>query len=386
MLTGSIARAMFAIWKPAAPAPPSPMSDVIHGRLLLAVLRGRWDEVSELVVRHPVQPQRLVALCHECGVPTWVHGRIEEAGRWDLFGSEVERSLSSARARVRNDNILLLARLEQAIDLLRNAGVAPVVLKGVDTLHRFYGSFDRRTLDDVDLLVARDELPAALEALEAGGWSPPPEPKRTHYIRSSHHLPLVSPGPVTVDFELHWNLAQEIRYSIDVAGLLERAVPLQIGGRDVRRLEDHDLVAHLLIHHLSHYFDRKLKWLVDLDAIVRQPDFRWETVIDRVRSWGATAAAAAALVHLKKLWPELIPTTVTEALPLSTWRRAAAFLLRSPHPLELYRFTQARPVQLYLAAITMEHPLGLLAWLRHRRGRDRTTGNNPLDRGRAETD
>jgi hypothetical protein len=281
---------------------------------------------------------------------------------------------------VRNDNMLLLARAEQAIDLLDGAGVRPIVLKGLDLLHRLYERIDLRTIDDVDLLVGESQLEAALDALERAGWQAPPEPQRTHYIRSSHHLPLRGPGPINVEFELHWNIAQEERYSIDGAGLIERALPLTIAARTVRRLEDHDLVAHILVHHLSHYFDRRLKWLVDLQHIVEQPGFSWERVVERIRQWGAVAASAISLVHMKKLMPDLIPERVIEMLPVSAWRNALTWPLRSTHPLELFRYTSRRRTQLFLAAVMLEKPAMLPAWMWHRRVRDSRPGTNPLDK------
>ena len=85
----------------------------------------------------------------------------------------------------------------------------------------------------VDLLIRPQELTRAIAALEALGFELPPEPTRTHYLRSSHHLPMKSPGPVSVDFEIHWNLAQEGRYKIDPDRLFERARPLDVAGRPV---------------------------------------------------------------------------------------------------------------------------------------------------------
>jgi hypothetical protein len=147
----------------------------------------------------------------------------------------------------------------------------------------------------------------------------------------------------------------------------------------VLRLEPHDLVAHLLIHHLSHYFDRRLKWMVDLQHIVAQKGFKWGAVADRVRSWDAVAASSVSLLHMRKLMPELIPDEILEALPLPAWRRALTWPLRSSHPLELFRNTGTRRIQLYLAAVMLERPTKLPAWLLHRLRRDRLPSDNPLD-------
>ncbi len=225
----------------------------------------------------------------------------------------------------------------------------------------------------------RAELKPALEALREAGWQPPPEPRLTHYVRSSHHLPLRSPGPIHVEFELHWNLAQQERYRIDADALFERAQPFEIAGRRVLRLDDHDVVAHLLLHHFSHYFDRRLKWLVDLRQIDAAARIDWDRVAERVRSWGGTAAAAISVRHLRKLAPRWIPRAASRALPVAAWRALLTAPLRSGHPLELFRGTRQRRVQLYLAAVMLENPSRLPAWLRHRALRDRRASDHPLD-------
>lgn len=355
------------------------MSDRHQARILLALVRRQWEAAAELTRRERVDPAAFVALAVEADIHPGLHALLEREDRAGLVGDEVMARLGRLRAKVRADNMLLLARAEQSLDLLREAGVKPVLMKGLDLLHRLYDRFDERTLDDVDLLVRQSDLRRALEALQAAGWEPPPEPRRTHYVRSSHHLPLRSPGPVTVDFEVHWNLAQESRFTVDVDGIFARCVPIELAGRAASRMEDHDLVAHLLLHHFTHYFDRRLKWLVDLQRISAQPAFRWSDVVARIRSWGATAAAGFALLHLHRLSADLIPGEALRGLPVAGWRRALAAPLRSRHPLELYRGTRRRPVQLYLAALMLERPRQLPAWLLHRRRRERTRSDNPLE-------
>ena len=355
------------------------MSASDHARLLLAILRRRWELVDELASGTTIDGATFVDLCLESDVPTWVHARLAEAGRLGLIGERAAGRLAEIRDRVRRDNLLLIARAEQALGALVACGVTPVALKGLDLLHRVYNGFDERTLDDVDLLVPPDQLQTSIDALVAQGWQLPPEPKRTHYIRTSHHLPIKSPGPVTVDFEIHWSLAQEMRYRIDQQALVARAVPLEIGGHRVLRMDDHDNVAHILLHHFTHYFDRRTKWALDLEAIARDPRFDWTVVVDRVRGWRATAAVGMSLRHLQKLFPEWIPRSVTDALPVAGWRSFLSWPLRSAHPLELFRATRRRWVQLYLAGLLLEKPSMLPRWLAHRSSRTAHTGTNPLD-------
>ncbi|HVQ35695.1 MAG TPA: nucleotidyltransferase family protein [Candidatus Bathyarchaeia archaeon] len=344
------------------------MSDRREARLILAVLSGRWDEVD--AVAGGVDASGFVALARACDVAPTLHAALAAAGRLERLPGEAARGLAAARAKARHDNLLLLARLETALDLLLAASIVPVALKGVDTLHRFYASFDERTLDDVDLLVPREKRDLAIRTLEAAGWAGPSEPERTHWLRSSFEMPLVSPGPVGVAFEIHWGLGQARRYRIEAAEILARAVPTQIAGRALLRLDDHDAVAHLLLHHVQHYFDRRLKWTVEIGRIAASPGFSWTLVRERLLAWGGLGAAGLALLHVRKLFPGLLPDEAYEAIPAEGWRRAVTLPLRVSHPLDFYRGTRRRFVQLWIAAAALESPSQLPGYLVHRATRD----------------
>ncbi|HEX5044849.1 MAG TPA: nucleotidyltransferase family protein [Candidatus Polarisedimenticolaceae bacterium] len=343
------------------------MSDARESQLLLAILRESWGEAEALPRPRPAM---FVELARACDVHPTVHAILERTRRFDLVGGEAEEALQRLRAKVRQDNLLLLARAEQALDVLAGAGIVPVALKGLDTLHRYYGRFDARTLDDVDLLVPEERLGDGVRALEAAGWTAPPEPERTHWLRSSFELPLTSPGPVTVGLELHWSLGQEGRYTVDARALRARAVPARICERDLLRLDDHDAAAHLLLHHVQHYFDRRLKWALDLRSMVREPGFAWRAVAERLTAWGGRGAAGLALAHLVRLFPDLGSEEALRALPAAAWRRAALLPLRTLHPIDLYRGTRRRFVQLWLAAAALERPQDLPGYLRRRARRD----------------
>jgi hypothetical protein len=361
------------------------MPDTRLAELVLAVVRRDTESARRIAGEIEVRPQPLADTCREADVHPWVHHRLTddaESGGGLRLDETTLRPLAHMRRKVRNDTMLLLAGAERAIGALRDVGVVPVALKGLDFLHRLYPRVDLRATDDIDLLIRRRDLRTALEALRASGWRLPSPERTTHYIRSSHHLPLHSEEGLPVDLELHWNLAQEVRYTIDPESLYERALPLDVGGREVLRLDDTDVVSHLLLHHFSHYFDRRLKWLVDLQRIDAQPDgIDWSAVARRLREWGGTVAAGISLVHLKKLQPDLIPDRALADLPVAAWRRLLVRPLRSDHPLELFRGTRRRRIQLYLAAVMMERPSTLPGWIRHRAGRDAVAGDHPLDDG-----
>ena len=272
------------------------------------------------------------------------------------------------------DNLLLLARLDEVLALLLAQGIVPVALKGVDVLHRLYDSFDQRTLDDIDLLVRPRDRDCAIATLESAGWVGPPPAERNHWLRSSYEMPLTSPGPVTVSCEIHWGLGQDVRYRIDADAAIDRAKPLTIEGKAILRLDEHDAVAHLLLHHVQHYFDRRLKWVLELGTLARQPGFSWDEVAKRLTAWGGLGAAGLSLAHVRKLFPALLDPQAFRCIPMDTWRLAATLLLRSRHPLDFYRQTRRRVVQLWIATAAIERPADVPGYVRHRAVRDRSAG------------
>lgn len=350
------------------------MSGAHEARVLLAILRERLEDAEALLAARPVDAPRFLGLCRRCDVHPWIHAVLERRGASSLVGPEARDGLERLRGKVRADNLLLMARVEQALDALLGAGIVPVALKGLDTLHRFYMAFDERTLDDADLLVAESDFRRAVSVLERAGWAVPPEPERTRWLRSSFQMPLRSPGPVGVLLEIHWSIGQDRRYRVDSRSLFRRAQPLQVAGRKILRLDDHDAAAHLLVHHLQHYFDRRLKWTVDLRSLARGPSFEWPAVAERLREWDATVAGGFALLHVRKLLPEAAPDAALQALPVGVLRRGLSLPLRSRHPLDFFRGTRSRGVQNLVAALCFERPLGLAGYLWHRAVREGRPG------------
>jgi hypothetical protein len=118
---------------------------------------------------------------------------------------------------------------------------------------------------------------------------------------------------------------------------------------------------------------------MDMQKLTAREGFEWSRVVETIRRWGASVACGAALRHLHKLDPRLIPSSVRRALPIPLSRRPFLAPLVSSHPLELWRGTRRRRVQLYLAAVLLERWSTLPGWLLHRSRRDEQQSDNPLD-------
>jgi len=109
---------------------------------------------------------------------------------------------------------------------------------------------------------------------------------------------------------------------------------------------------------------------VEMGKIAAQPGFSWLVVRERLASWGGLGAAGLALVHVRKLFPALLPEAAFDAIPCAPWRTALTLPMRSRHPLDLFRGTRRRWVQLWIAGAALERPSELPGYLVHRATRD----------------
>src|SRR4029078_8084126 len=83
-----------------------------------------------------------------------------------------------------------VSRTLQVVDLskrLTEAGIPTIVLKGPAVAIAAYGDYSRRTFGDIDLLVHRDDLPAANDLLLALGYSPKFGPGMVGALVSGQH-------------------------------------------------------------------------------------------------------------------------------------------------------------------------------------------------------
>jgi hypothetical protein len=332
----------------------------------LTLLSERWDDAVALNRKRRSDPATLSRLALECDIQPLLHGRLESSDRFDLIPAQVREELAAARHKCRMDNMLLLAEAEKAIDALAGAGVVPVVLKGMDIIHRYGMDFDLRRMDDMDFLVPTGQVRNTMAALAAAGWQLPDKIYDSNW--APYHTGLESAGPVTVYLEIHWNIVQEGRYRLDPAELFTRAGNLAIGDRQVLGLDIHDMAVHTLLHHVSSHFHRKLKNWVDLRLLSLEDRFDWKLVANRVREWGGLPGAAMSMRHAGRLFPDWFPRSVVRLFGPERLRSLGLKPLESDHPLDMYRKTDNRAVEMLLSAAMVSRPWRLPAAMRLFRG------------------
>ena len=277
---------------------------------LAAGVRTDFDpaQLLGLATAHRVRPQLLRA------IPRTLRERCPGLRR-DL---EEVAAANAGHAR------FLTAELMRALEALRAGGVPALAFKGPAFADLVASGAAEREMDDLDLLVAADDVPRAVDALSRLGYEAtlPRHAIASRWLdRAGHELQLVR-GADGMLVELHWRLApawypQGCSVAEATASATRR--PFLDGQLAWPRPE------HLLLMHVADGMKSRgsgLRWLADIAAVMRRhPGLAWEEVraiaarhgaLDGVRI--ALAAVHAACESVASRWPTLRDDLPAQAL------------------------------------------------------------------------
>ena len=216
----------------------------------------------------------------------------------------------------------LEAQLAQVVRLLDDHGIPVMLMKGAALAMTRYGSFARRPMGDLDLLVREAQAQQAWELLHGNGWKPEREGVGGFYEEHQHLCPLIAPGGANVVVELHRCLLYPHGpFQLPEAEVWAGASPVEVGGRTAWAPSLEHLALHLCIHFAwSHEMRFGLGRTVR-DLGVLGPAMDWERLVElarRTRSESCcywTLRLAASLVDLP------VPPTVLASLAPRSPRR-----------------------------------------------------------------
>jgi Uncharacterised nucleotidyltransferase len=209
------------------------------------------------------------------------------------------------------------------------------VLKGAHLGQLVYESFALRTMCDVDVLVACDDLARAVAVLTELGLAPQYyDVEEVDYARHHHLRPMARPDGVRV--EIHWSIAQPSSpFDIDLQGLWHRAQRATIAGVETRVLSPEDLILHLCLHaSFSHQFRVGLRAFWDIREVVRHHGeaLDWQVVVRRAQQWGIGRYVYLTLRLVRELLEADIPAGAVAALEppgfppeVVAWARTCVF-------------------------------------------------------------
>jgi hypothetical protein len=256
--------------------------------------------------------EALLSCARRNGVLAYLASRADAHGVLDHLPPFARDALSSARLSAARIGQLALWELDRVVRVLRPAGIDIVALKGVAYLLRGLPHANTRRMSDVDVMVRKESLAGAEQALRAAGWSfANTDPYDERYYRTwSHELPpLQFPGRLLALDVHHTICPPASRLRPDPALMWARAGPS--GREGVHLLCPEDSVLHAAIHlFFDSDFDTRFRELIDLyellTAFAERDDF-WGSLIERGRELGVGRPLYYALRALRDILSTPIP-------------------------------------------------------------------------------
>jgi hypothetical protein len=268
--------------------------------------------------------QRFLRVASRHGVVGLVHDGLTRA-RPDM-PPEIAREIGVQAATVVHDNLAMAREALRLQRLFDDANLSVLFIKGASLAVLAFGNLGLRGGIDIDLLVPRETLPAAMALVVGAGYrrfDPPPD-------ISDAQLRVLMPLRKDLGFvnqttglrvELHWRLFLNPHAMVEASVMARsRVVPLT-GTTGLRTLDEEDLFAYLCVHGALHWWNQ-LKWVADINALLAAtPEGGVERLIGAAEARGAGRAAAQAVLLCRRLLGTPLPARLTHALGNSATMR-----------------------------------------------------------------
>jgi hypothetical protein len=307
---------------------PEPWRDQ-QDRTIRAALNSslNWDEYLKLVERHstPALSWETLNRMSEANLPETVRQKLQQ---------------HSAACRIRA--MRLASLLMQVLKEFNQAGIPLIPLKGPLLSLELYSDLGIRHSQDIDMMVALEDVFRAQEHLEEIGWRVYLQPctfspRHTKvFLQIDRHMVYWHPLQ-QCRLELHWHTRSEM---IDrAAGQWGRSATLAWNGLGCRALSPVDLALYLCTHGSEHAWFR-LKWLGDLARMYAENYVDWNAVYCAARAAGLENSVLQCLRLLEELHGLPLPKGLREPagrLPSLLLDRVAMCMLAPPEIHELHR-------------------------------------------------
>jgi len=257
---------------------------------------------------------------------TWL-----KANALDTLPPEFRKRLKQAYVDNAVRNLNIRNELLEVHDILNNAQVPHIALKGWLLVERLYADPAHRYMSDQDFLVPPEHAEAGHRALKAAGYHPLPVKdewiekhlpslwRNNGYIWNGYLYDPHYPRPV----ELHVRLWEEGWRGLQLTNLPGLWASLRtrpLAGTPMAMLSDEHTALHLAMHFAGHLIEReaRLNQLLDLARFVRDtPGLNWEQVAREAQAVGIGRFVYAALYLAHEIFGAPLP-------PASAWQTLRA--------------------------------------------------------------
>jgi len=259
-----------------------------------------WGDILHTSARHGISPllYHCLATCHAAAA----------------IPPGVIRQLRNSYLQSSSRNMQLYHELGKVLGTLRQNDIPVLALKGAHLAEVVYGNSALRPMNDVDLLVHREDLGRVEKQLLELGYLPM-DCNRLIADDNRHFAYALPNKGLTV--EIHWALLPaDLPFDIDMDGQWQRSRKEIIGTVEVAVLSPEDLLLHLCLHASHHLFEIWLKPFCDISATIRHygEEIDWDQVRIRSTQAGINNAVYLTLQLARELLGAAVPVEFLAAI------------------------------------------------------------------------
>lgn len=218
-------------------------------------------------------------------------------------------------------NRLFVRELTHVLGVFDRARVPAVPLKGVALADLLYGDITLRVCSDIDVLVPRHAVSAAVAVLGAEGYLPEDElwaspSEKELFLDSDIEAAFRRQGQAIAPVvDLHWDITR--RWRTDgkaLDDLWAETSRTTLWGVDASRLSPEWELLYLAVHAVRHRW-RVLKWLVDIHDYCSARAVDWDRLAAKADGLGWGRALRMTLGVCRALLGTALPETLAPGAP-----------------------------------------------------------------------
>lgn len=201
-------------------------------------------------------------------------------------------------------NHLLFRATAHIVRQLEAEGIAVMALKGIVLASVYYDEMSLRPMNDVDLLIHREDAERAISVLkQSGSWTRSGgfSPREPAEFAMQPSCAFVFDNNSEIEVDLHWRLFRAYSSPQADAALWEGARPCEIGEAQCLAPCATDMLLHICAHGLRWNSLPGLRWAVDATMVMRRAPIDWAYLAEQARRRGLSNGLAPAFFYLREV-------------------------------------------------------------------------------------
>ena len=223
-----------------------------------------------------------------------------------------DSGLPGGREHATRRTLVFTADLNRILDLLRQANLPVIPLRGPVLGHLLYGDAAAREYSDLDILVRREDFARAREVLLANFCTLQSPDKITQdcAFRWGSEVSLRSPSGTAID--VHWELGPAYYpYALPVETIWNGLQTIPFEQRPTPFLRPECLLLSLCIHGAKHHWER-LMWLCDVARLTTRVPIDWNAAWMKAAELGCEPPLLLGLYLAHHLLEAEVPDMLLE--------------------------------------------------------------------------